>query len=252
MHTACDKNGFVLDCEVTPGNVNDGKAFFGLYDSVTEKHPNIQAVVMDAGYKTAAICRQVMEDGRIPVLPYKCPMTKEGYFKKYEYAYDEYYDCYICPANQILSYKTTSREGYRQYESRAAICANCPLRGQCLTASSGKKTVMRHIWESYYEEAEHIRHTDWGKALYRKRSETIERVFADAKDKHNMRYTHLRGNRKLRMAALLTFSCMNLKKLVSWMDKGKDALLSLYIRWFFPAFSALHEQLIMKTSLQAC
>lgn len=233
VHTACDKNGFVMDCMVTPGNVNDGKAFFDLYDSVTGKHPNIQAVVMDAGYKTAAICRHVMTDGRIPVLPYKCPMTKEGYFKKYEYAYDEYYDCYLCPANQILSYRTTNREGYRQYESNPALCASCPLKGQCLTSSSGKKMITRHIWEDFYEEAEHIRHTDWGKELYRKRSETIERVFADAKDKHNMRYTHLRGNRKLTMVALLTFSCMNLKKLTTWIDRRGNTASSFLFQVLF-------------------
>lgn len=26
----------------------------------------------------------------------KRTMTKEGFFKKYEYAYDKYYDCYVC------------------------------------------------------------------------------------------------------------------------------------------------------------
>ncbi len=30
-------------------------------------------------------------------MPYKRPMTVKGLFKKYEYVYDEYYDCYICP-----------------------------------------------------------------------------------------------------------------------------------------------------------
>lgn len=242
VHTACDKNGFVLDCTVTPGNVNDGKAFFDLYDSVTKKHPNINAVVMDAGYKTAAICRQVLADGRIPVLPYKCPMTKKGYFKKYEYAYDEYYDCYICPANQLLTYRTTNRDGYRQYECKAAVCERCPLKGQCLTGSCNKKSIFRHVWESYSEEAEHIRHTDWGKELYRKRSETIERVFADAKEKHSMRYTHLRGNRKVTMVAWLTYSCMNLKKLVMWMDKGVAVSLLFLFNWLKPRFSTVYCQ----------
>ena len=37
-------------------------------------------------------------------------MTKDGFYRKYEYVYDEYYDCYICPENQILSYHTTNRE----------------------------------------------------------------------------------------------------------------------------------------------
>ena len=46
-------------------------------------------------------------------------MTKEGFFKKYEYVYDEYYDCYICPNNQVLTYRTTNRDGN---ESRAYVC----------------------------------------------------------------------------------------------------------------------------------
>ena len=46
-------------------------------------------------------------------------MTKDGFFKKYEYVYDEYYDCYICPNNQVLTYRTTNRDGN---ESRAYVC----------------------------------------------------------------------------------------------------------------------------------
>lgn len=46
-------------------------------------------------------------------------MTKEGFFKKYEYVYDEYYDYYICPNNQVLTYRTTNRDGN---ESRAYVC----------------------------------------------------------------------------------------------------------------------------------
>ena len=54
-------------------------------------------IVADAGYKTPAIARQLLKDRIEPLFPYKRPMTKEGFFKKYEYVYDEYYDCYICP-----------------------------------------------------------------------------------------------------------------------------------------------------------
>jgi hypothetical protein len=54
------------------------------------------------------------------------------------------------------------------------------------------------------------------KQIYAKRKETIERVFADAKEKHGMRWTPLRGLKKLSMQAMLTFSAMNLKKLATW------------------------------------
>lgn len=46
-------------------------------------------------------------------------MTKEGFFKKYEYVYDEYY---ICPNNQVLKYSTTNREGYREYKNNKKNC----------------------------------------------------------------------------------------------------------------------------------
>ena len=46
--------------------------------------------------------------------------------------------------------------------------------------------------------------------------ETIERVFADAKEKHGMRWTTLRGLKKLSMQAMLTFAAMNLKKMANW------------------------------------
>ena len=43
---------------------------------------------------------------------------------------------------------------------------------------------MRHIWQDYVEMAEHVRYMPVYKELYRLRKEKIERVFADAKEKH--------------------------------------------------------------------
>ena len=65
---------------------------------------NPQMVVADAGYKTPAIAHQLLEDGIQPLFPYTRPKTKEGFFGKHEFAYDEYYDCYICPGAHILTY----------------------------------------------------------------------------------------------------------------------------------------------------
>ncbi|MBP1914313.1 hypothetical protein J2Z23_001258 [Lederbergia galactosidilyticus] len=48
------------------------------------------------------------------------------------------------------------------------------------------------------------------------RKKTIERVFANAKEKHGMRWTTLRGLKKMPMQAMLTFAALHLKKLASW------------------------------------
>ena len=75
------------------------------------------------------------------------------------------------------------------------------------------KTVTRHIWQEYLERAEDIRHSPIGKATYALRSQTIERVFADAKEKHAMRYTPYRGLAAVTAWVKLKFAAMNLKKL---------------------------------------
>ncbi|GKV70418.1 hypothetical protein NCCP2716_29160 [Sporosarcina sp. NCCP-2716] len=76
--------------------------------------------------------------------------------------------------------------------------------------------IQRHIWQDYLDVAEDLRHYYEIKEIYEKRKETVEHVFADAKEKHWMRWTTLRGLKKLSMQAMLSFAAQNLKKLASW------------------------------------
>ena len=219
-HTVCEKRGYVLEVEVTPGNVHDSVAFDTVFERLVEHYPEVEVVTADAGYKTPWICKQVIDSGRIPSLPYKRPMTKKGNLPWYEYVYDEYYDCVLCPQYKVLEYATTNRDGYREYKSKGYICKNCPVRKQCTQNKQCVKTVTRHIWHDYLEQAEDIRHSPLGKATYALRSQTIERVFADAKEKHAMRYTPYRGLPAVTAWVKLKFTALNLKKLAihKWMS----------------------------------
>ena len=183
-----------------------------MYDRLAEKNPEIEVVAADAGYKTPWISKRILDDGRIPALPYKRPMSKKDFFKPYEYVYDKYYDCVICPENQVLNYATTNRDGYREFKSKGYICKECPSRHLCTENAKSEKTVAKHIWFDYLETAEDIRHTPEYQKLYERRKETIERVFADAKEKHAMRYTPYRGLTQVANWVRLKFAAMNLKK----------------------------------------
>ena len=77
-HTACDKNGFVLETVATPGNVHDSVAFDAVYDNVTEKFPQVETIVADSAYKTPHICKKVFNDGRVLSTAYKRPQTMKG------------------------------------------------------------------------------------------------------------------------------------------------------------------------------
>ena len=238
VHAVSDKNGFVLASDVSPGNVHDSVMFDGLYKHVTEQFPEVKMVALDSAYKTPWIMKQVFDSGRIASAPYKRPMTKEGFFKKYEYVYDEYHDCVICPENHILKYSTTNREGYREYKSNPKTCQHCPSRHKCTESKNHTKVVTLHIWADYLEKAEDVRHSPEGKEIYAKRKETIERVFADAKERHAMRYAHYRGIAKLKMQALLTFAAMNLKKLALW--KKRKGMLDIFPHAFLSLMHIYH------------
>ena len=211
VETACDQHGWILGYSVHPGNQHDSTTFPVLYEKL--KDVGMETMIMDAGYKTPAIAKQLLDDGIKPLFPYKRPMTKEGFFRKYEYVYDEYYDVYICPNDQTLKYSTTNRDGYREYKSNGTICADCPYLSQCTKSRNHVKVVTRHIWEPYMEQAEEIRHTLGMKELYQKRKQTIERLFGTAKENHGFRYTQQYGKGRMEMKVGLTYACMNLKKL---------------------------------------
>ena len=217
VEAASDKHGWIMGYTIHPGNEHDSQTFPAIYEKLKEYGP--EKIVVDAGYKTPAIAKMLIDDGITPIMPYKRPMTKKGFFRKSEYVYDEHYDCYICPNDQILSYRTTNRDGYREYKSDPKVCESCPYLSQCTKSKLHQKTVVRHVWEDYLEQCEDIRQTNGMKDIYDKRKQTIERIFGTAKEHHGMRYTQMIGKAKMSMKVGLTFACMNMKKLVRIMDK---------------------------------
>nr|WP_260697704.1 IS1182 family transposase [Enterococcus mundtii] len=216
---ACDKNGWILGYTTHPGNLHDSRTFITLFRKLKGAF-TLDKLIMDAGYKTPAIAQLLLEEKLTPVFPYKRPMTKAGYFKKNDYAYDEYYDCYICPNDKILTYSTTNRKGYLEYKSNPEECKNCPVLSTCTNSKNHTKVITRHIWAKAIERCEEIRHQRNFKDLYRKRKETIERIFGTAKEFHGLRYTNQIGIEKMHMKIGLTFACLNMKKLVK-IKKGR-------------------------------
>lgn len=101
--------------------------------------------------------------------------------------------------------------------------------------------VTRHIWESYLEWCDEIRHTIGMKKLYDRRKETIERLFETAKEAHGFRYTQMIGKARLEMKVGLTFACMNLKKLAKMLQG-----LGVLDGHFYPFFGQIQKMLSFK------
>jgi len=224
--TVDSQHALITDIHVTPANIHDSVPYLDRLDRMRQRFGfDVGAVGLDAGYFTPAICKGLVERDIYGVIGYRRPNHRAGYFYKRDYVYDRKQDSYICPNGQCLRYRTTNRHGYREYASTPGQCAGCPMKGQCTQSANGVKVVIRHVWEDHKEAVDAHRLTETGKRLYKRRKETVERSFADAKELHGHRYARFRGVAKVRAQALLAGACQNMKKMARLLARAAARLL---------------------------
>lgn len=180
--TVDGRHAIITDSYVTPASLHDSIPYLGRLDRQRARFGlDVRAVGLDAGYSTAGIAKGLEDRAIQGVIGYSRPTHREGFLRKRDFAYDRDVDGYRCPQGQFLPYRTTNRDGYRQYQSDPAICRSCPLLASCTSSANMTKVVTRHVWQDAKERIDANRLTDWGKRLYKRRKETVERSFADAK-----------------------------------------------------------------------
>ncbi len=181
---------------------------------------DVGAVGLDAGYATPGIAKGLEDRQILGVTSYRNPTPpKPGMMRKSTFVFEPETDGYRCPEGQLLTYSTTDRNGYRHYTSDPAICANCPLLASCTSNAKAIRTVTRHVWADARERTDGHRLTAWGKAVYKRRKETVERSFADAKQLHGHRYARFRSLTRVACQCLLAAAAQNIKKIAMALTK---------------------------------
>ena len=212
--TVDSKANIITDVFVTPGNVNDVKPYLGRLKAQIEKFKfEVEKVGLDAGYNVSYICKYLHDMGIQAAMGKRRGVQQKGKYGKYKFVYLNEWDVYICPERNYLEYVTTDRNGYREYKCKNDRCAFCPRREECLSEKQKTKSLRRHVWEDYRDEAYVFTHTEEGKEIYAKRKETVERSFADSKELFGLRYCRMRGLSKVAEQCLLTAAAQNMKKI---------------------------------------
>ena len=209
----CDNNNYILTVDTNGSNMHDSVSFYQSFENLTSNFDitKINYFVGDAAYLTNHICKTIIDLDMIPAFPYSRLGYKKGFFKKYEFTYDEYNDIYICPNNKdLITTGSINKDGYKVYKANKCDCMNCPFKEQCTKGQY--KQILRHIWEEYKEMTNDYRYRLDVKEIYRQRPQHIERVFADGKTKYGLRSTYFRTKKRVHRELTLLYACMNLKK----------------------------------------
>lgn len=207
--------GIITDTHATPANVHDSIVYLGRLDRQRERFGfAVGAVGLDAGYATSGIAQGLEQRSILGVTGYRRPTPpRPGMMPSKQFHYEEEAGGYRCPSGQLLNYTTTDRSGYRHYKSDPMICKACPLLASCTRSRNATRLITRHVWAEARERADAHRLTPWGKRIYKRRKETVERSFADAKQLHGHRYARFRGLLAVAGQCLLAAAAQNIKKI---------------------------------------
>jgi len=147
----------------------------------------------------------------------RTPTFKQG-FKSDELFYNEKLDCFYCPMGQPMNFiGTTIRKtenGYHQQIKtyRAKNCDGCPLRALCHQSKSNRTIEVNHRLRNHKKKAKEKLNSEQGIIHRKKRSVTIEPVFAVIKQNKNFKRFMLRSLPKVNIEAGLCLLAFNLKQ----------------------------------------
>jgi transposase len=172
-------------------------------------------VVADAGYYNASEVSRCVEQGLTPHIPKvdTSANTARGLFGKSQFHYEAAKDVYICPANQELTYRSSTFELGRELRYyRASGCQQCALRQRC-HRSQGNRRLSREANEHLMEQmaARMQAHPE----KFKLRKQLAEHPFGTIK--RTLGYDHflLKGLAKVRTEWSLITLAYNLKRVLN-------------------------------------
>ena len=170
-------------------------------------------VVADAGYSNGAQARQCEEAGVITHIPANRSVNRYGdgqLFDRQVFVYDDITDTLRCPAGAALTRKQQHRkERQTTYAATESTCGTCALKSRCTNAR--RRLVQRH-WDDDVLQRMNARATP---ELMRLRRCTVERPFAELKERLFGRRFLLRGLAGAACEMALGVMAFNLKRLMT-------------------------------------
>ena len=197
--TVDDKCNIIVDCYITKGNVHDSNPFIERSEYIKNTFNfNIKNYAVDSGYLTLDIKKYFIDNNIFGVFGHRRYGTSESRKEKRKYEYVSELDIYFEKATgEVLEYNgLIDKLGYKKYQN-----------------NDKTKIVRRHIHEEWNEQFTKNRLSDFGKELYQRRKEHVERSFADSKQNHGYRYAMYKGIKKNQNYTWLICAAQNMKNI---------------------------------------
>lgn len=217
QHVVDEKHKLLVACEATNAG-NDQNQL----EPMAKKAKQVLGVdellaLADAGYFDAKAIKACLEAGITPYVPepdWNTRVREQGRFSREDFHYHAEEDCYKCPAGQLLKRIRSSLKNSKRifgYASQASVCAQCPLKGQCLPEKTPYRQINR--WEhEHILDAHRVRMKEQGKKRMQQRAALAEHPFGTLKLWCGWNHFLLRGKEKVDAEMNFLMLCYNFKR----------------------------------------
>jgi len=174
----------------------------------------------DLGYFNAVQIKECIENGITPYVPEPDKQAQARQAKRFvrdDFHYDAAANLYRCPNGQELPYSSFHMKGEKKilvYRGSAPVCAQCPVRSQCLAEKSDTRLVTRWEHEAVIEKHRE-RMAEKGAEMLRERAAICEHIFGTLKQWCGWTHFLLRGLKKVRAEFSLLMLAYNFKRVLS-------------------------------------
>jgi transposase len=219
VHQTIDaKSRVILDTHVTTGGVHDSQPYLEQLKRVGQWHKiRIGEATADRGYGSAAIIRNLQEQGIETYIPLWNKRSGNSKHMKGGFVYEKQKDRIRCPVGKFLTLVSTD-DKHKRYSSSSSDCQACQQSATC-SAERRKGYDQRHIRRNKDQELfEEVQARMRDPTFIQRRSERMwksEGLFAEAKQNHNLARAKFRGRSKVQIQAYFSAIALNLKRLVA-------------------------------------
>jgi IS5 family transposase len=220
VHQTIDaESRVILDTHVTTGAVHDSQPYLEQLQRIRQRHGiHIREATADRGYGSAAIIRDLQQQGIETYIPLWSGRSGSSKYLKGELIYEKEHDRFRCPEGKYLIPNPTVTENHKRYVSSSEDCRNCPQASTCpakrRTSTSHQRLVKRNLDQDLFEEVLASMQESTFLERASERMWKCEGLFAESKQYHCLARAKYRGRSKVQIQAYLCAIVQNLKRLL--------------------------------------
>jgi len=217
-----DKHKLIADFEVT-NDINDLNQLSNMALKAKETlSANQLKVGADTGYDNDHEIIKCEKENISCYIPSKqnSQNAKKGLYTNDDFSYDTENNCYICPANQKLTYRFQANKSGRQVKIYEGIaCKSCSERQKCTAAKRGRRRIYRWIHEEIIEQ--HRQRVKDNPEIIARRKAVVEHPFGTIKHWMEHRYFLTRRLKSVNGEMSLSVLTYNMKRVLNIMTVKK-------------------------------